>query len=511
MPPENLPRPCYPARLSQEQEHLGRPVASSFAVAATSWSTTVSQRVIGIGMIGLGTVGGGVAKLLRDEAALYQRRLGAKLELRSVLVRDVKKARRADLVNSAIITADADAFFAAPGIDIIIEVAGGKGIVSRYARRAIETGRHVITANKALLAAEGAELFALARKHEVAIAFEASCCGGIPVITALQFGLMANRIDALYGILNGTCNYILTEMTRKGKTYATALAEAQAAGFAEADPTLDVSGKDAAQKLAVLASLAFGVRVAEGDVWNEGIDKLDLEDLRFGAELGYDIKLLAIGERVKGQGPGARGKAKGTKARGHEGAKGSAPDTRHPTPETRLSLRVHPSFVHASAPLAQVHGPFNALSVYGHAAGHTMYSGRGAGQLSTASAVVSDILNVASGWYPLAYRGMSLLCDRCEPAASVNPDDLVSRFYLRMNALDVPGVMAKVSEILGAAGISLSAILQHEANVGQFVPLVITTHAARQGALNLALKKIARLNVIHGKPVCIRIVDMPAG
>ncbi len=478
----------------------------------------MSQRVIGIGMIGLGTVGGGVAKLLREQAALYERRLGARLELRCVLVRDAKKAKRAGLVDSARITSDAEAFFAAPDVSIIIEVAGGKGVVSQYVRRAIAAGKHVITANKALLAAEGAELFALARKHNVCIAFEASCCGGIPVITAIQFGLMANRIDALYGILNGTCNYILTEMTRQGKTYATALAEAQAAGFAEADPTLDVSGKDAAQKLAVLASLAFGVRVAESDVWNEGIDTLDLEDIHFGAELGYDIKLLAIGERVeekglgtrdKGQGTGNRGQGPGARGQGRENPKS---EIRNPKSlDTRLSLRVHPSFVHASAPLAQVHGPFNALSVYGHAAGHTMYSGRGAGQLSTASAVVSDILNVASGWYPLAYRNMSLHGDRCEPAGTVSPDDLVSRFYLRMNALDVPGVMAKVSQILGDAGISLSAILQHEANVGQFVPLVITTHQARQGALNAALKRIAQLKVIHGRPVCIRIVDMPAG
>jgi homoserine dehydrogenase len=362
---------------------------------------------------------------------------------------------------------------------IIVEVAGGRGVMSTYVRRALESGKHVITANKAMLAAEGPELFALARKHKVAIAFEASVAGGIPVITAMQFGLMANRIDALYGILNGTCNYILTEMTREGKSYATALAEAQAKGYAEVDPTLDVSGKDAAQKLAVLASLAFGVSVHESDVWNEGIDSLDLADIRFAAELGYDIKLLAIAERT------ANG-------------------------DSALSLRVHPSFIHASAPLAQVRGSFNALSVYGHAVGHTMSYGRGAGQMPTASAVVSDILNVASGWYPLACQTMHLLSDRQARVQTVAANDLVSRFYIRMTALDVPGVMAKVSDILGQAGISLSAILQHEANVGQFVPLVIVTHKARQGALLDAINQIERLDVIDGKPVCIRIVDMPA-
>lgn len=445
----------------------------------------MASNAIGIGMIGCGTVGGGVAKLLKQQAALYAQRLGRAVELRKVLVRDVKKAASTGVLDAGQITSDAESFFKTPDMPIVVEVAGGRGVVSQYVRRALQAGKHVITANKALLAAEGPELFALARKHHVSIAFEASVAGGIPVITAMQFGLMANRIDGLYGILNGTCNYILTEMTRKGKSYATALAEAQEKGYAEADPTLDVSGKDAAQKLAVLASLAFGVSVHESDVWNQGIDSLDLADLRFAAELGYDIKLLAIAERIEVQSPES----------------GLSP--------SRLSLRVHPSFIHADAPLAQVAGSFNALSVYGHAVGHTMSYGRGAGEMPTASAVVSDILNVASGWYPLACEKLHLLCDQHARVETVAADDLVSRFYIRMTALDVPGVMAKVSAILGDAGISLSAISQHEANVGQFVPLVIVTHQARQGALFAALQKIEHLEVIDGKPVCIRIVDMP--
>jgi homoserine dehydrogenase len=431
------------------------------------------------------------------------------VELRRVLVRDAKKASEASGLSRERVTNDAESFFATPDMPIVVEVAGGRGMVSQYVRRALAAGKHVITANKSLLAAEGHELFALARRHGVSIAFEASVAGGIPVITAMQFGLMANRIDALYGILNGTCNYILTEMTRQGKPYATALAEAQQKGYAEADPTLDVSGKDAAQKLAVLASLAFGVGVTEADVWNEGIDSLDLADIRFAAELGYDIKLLAIAERVNGSAFRAADPGLGT------GNAVAAAETAAPSPErgtggSRLSLRVHPSFIHAGAPLAQVHGSFNALSVYGHAVGHTMSYGRGAGQMPTASAVVSDILNVASGWYPLACERMHLLCDQHAPVETVAADDLVSRFYIRMTALDVPGVMASVSRILGESGISLSAILQHEANVGQFVPLVVVTHQARQGALFEAIGKIERLDVIDGQPVCIRIVDMPA-
>ena len=456
----------------------------------------MSTSPIGIGMIGCGTVGGGVAKLLHEQRELYASRLGRAVELRKVLVRDAKKAGREGCVSADLLTTDAEAFFATKDMPIVVEVAGGTTAALTYVRRAIEAGKHVITANKALLAAHGHDLFALARKHKVAIAFEASVAGGIPVITATQFGLMANRIDALYGILNGTCNYILTEMTRKSKSYATALSEAQQAGFAEADPTLDVSGMDAAQKLAVIASLAFGTSVHESDVYCEGIDALDLADIKFAAELGYDIKLLAIAERVRSAEFGVRS---------GEASQDSAPRT----PHSALSLRVHPSFIHADAPLASVHGPFNALSAYGHAVGHVMFYGRGAGALPTASAVVSDVLNVACGWYPQACQQMHLLCDNHEPVSTVAMDDLVSRFYLRMAALDVPGVMAKVSEILGDAGISLSAILQHEANIGQFVPLVIVTHQAKQGAIRAALEKIETMDVIDGKPVCIRIVDMP--
>lgn len=436
----------------------------------------MAESVIGIGMIGCGTVGGGVATLLREMAQTYAQRAGVKLELRRMLVRDAAKAVASGAVDQAIVTTDAEAFFSTPGLSIIVEVAGGKGVISQHVRRALTSGKHVVTANKSLLAAEGDELFALARKHNVSIAFEASCGGGIPIITAMEFGLMANRIDALMGILNGTCNYILTEMVQKEKSYAVALKEAQDLGFAEADPTMDVSGRDAAQKLAVLASLAFGVHVADEQVASEGIDTLELQDIRFAGELGYTIKLLAIAERVG---------------------------------DARFSLRVQPCFVHKSLPLAQVNGSFNALSVYGHANGHTMYYGRGAGRMPTASAVVSDLLNVAAGWYPHAFAHMKLWCDSHAPVKPVDAGDLESRFYLRINALDVPGVMGKVSTILGDAGISISAILQHEADAGKMVPVVITTHRARRGAVIAALDRIEKLDVIAGRPVAIRIVDMP--
>ena len=437
----------------------------------------VSDKTIGIGLIGLGTVGSGVAQLLSDEAELYARRLGARLEVRRVLVRDVDKAIRQQVVPPQCITTDAEAFFATADMPIVVEVAGGKGVVSGFVRQALESGRHVVTANKALLAAEGVELFTLARRQGVSVAFEASVCGGIPVLTALQFGLMANRVQGLYGILNGTCNYILTEMTRQQKPYDVALAEAQAQGFAEADPTLDVSGRDAAEKLAILASLAYGMQVRGGDVTAEGIDTLQLDDIRFGAELGYDIKLLGISEHWPG--------------------------------EAAVSANVQPCFIHRTDLIAQVAGSFNALLVKGHAAGPTMYYGRGAGRLPTASAVVSDLLNVASGWYGQAFRALQLTPDCSGPARLVPVDDLWSRFYIRVNALDRPGTMAQITAALGDHGISLSAVLQHEVNSGQFVPVVITTHQARRGDVAAALARIESLDTTSGKPVLLRIVDLP--
>ncbi|MFW6033474.1 MAG: homoserine dehydrogenase, partial [Phycisphaeraceae bacterium] len=409
----------------------------------------MSEKPIGVGMIGCGTVGGGVAELLRDEAELYAQRAGRPIELRRVLVRNPERAAQNSGVDASIITSDADAFFATEDMDVVIEVAGGAGVVAQYVRRSLEAGKHVITANKSLLAAQGHELFGLAHEQGVSIAFEAACAGGIPCVTALQYGLMANEIQGLWGILNGTCNFILTAMTQEGKTYDEALSEAQAEGYAEADPTLDVSGADAAQKLAILASLAFGAHVPESAVGCEGVDNLELRDIRLGQELGYDIKLLAIAKRLEG--------------------------------EASISVGVEPCFIHHDELLAKVTGAFNALSVYGHAVGHTLYYGAGAGRMPTASAVVSDLLNVASGWYPLAFSQMQLTPDRKGEAGIMDPEQLVSRFYLRLNVLDKPGTLAKITALLGDANISLSAVLQEETDIGRAVPVVITTHDAKRG------------------------------
>ncbi|MGB0766786.1 MAG: homoserine dehydrogenase [Phycisphaeraceae bacterium] len=434
--------------------------------------------VIGVGMIGLGTVGGGVAKLLRDQSELYAQRTGKRIELRRVLVRDIEKAKASGLVDPSIVTDDQEAVISADEIDIVIEVAGGVEPMDWLLRLALEHGKHVVTANKSLLAEKGPELFGVAHAHGATIAFEASCGGGIPCVTALTTGLMANRIDGLFGILNGTCNYILTEMTTRGKTYAQALAEAQEAGFAEADPTLDVSGQDAAQKLAILASLAFGVTIHGEQVHAIGVDGLDLKDIALGDELGFDIKLLAIAERW--------------------------PDSKW------VNIGVQPCFIKKDELLAQVAGPYNALSVHGHAAGHTLYYGQGAGQMPTASAVVSDLIGIVCGSATAAFSNLCLTPDLTAPAHLLDRADTESAYYLRMETIDEPGVMAKVTSILGDKGISLSAVLQHESKAGEVVSLVVTTHLTRLGDVESAAKEIAGLEPIQGEPVIIRVIEMPA-
>ncbi|MCC6680920.1 MAG: homoserine dehydrogenase [Phycisphaeraceae bacterium] len=432
---------------------------------------------MGIGLIGLGTVGGGVGKLLTEQANLFAQRLGRPVELRRVLVRtqDLAAAKASKLVPAALLTDDAEDFFK-QDTAIVVELAGGVNPMRQFVSRALESGRHVVTANKSLLAKHGPELFALARKHNVSIAFEASCAGGIPIIYTLQFSLLSNRVHGLYGILNGTCNYILTQMTRHNQPYDTALDAAQKLGYAEADPTLDVSGADAAQKLSILASLAFGTRIVGEQVPCEGIDKLELADIGFGKEMGYDVKLLGIAER------------------GDDG---------------KVSVGVRPCFLRADDLLADVTGPFNAISVLSDALGHSLYYGAGAGRMPTASAVVSDILNIASGWYPQAFAQLRLTPDLHEPAALLPAEQLVSRFYLRVNAMDLPGTMAQVTTALAEHEISISAVMQHERNEGQHVPVVVITHEVAQGDLNAAMAKIAGLDCIAGRPVVIRIVDLP--
>jgi homoserine dehydrogenase len=428
-----------------------------------------------VGLIGCGVVGQGVARLLAAEADEIERKTGLRLELTRIADKDPAQARKAEIPEDRIAT-DAGVVLSDPSISVIVELVGGTGVAKDFVLRALESGKDVVTANKALLAKHGKEIYATARANNRCVAFEASCGGGIPLILPLRTGLVANRINAIYGILNGTCNYILTEMGQKGKSYAEALKEAQAAGFAELDPTLDVSGGDTAHKLAILASIAFACDVDVTRLHVEGIQQLDAQDLSAGRELGYVCKLLGIAAR---------------------------------TP-TGLSLRVHPSFVRMDHPLASTSGSFNAVSIYGNWVGHTLFCGRGAGSKPTASAVVADLVEVGLGNAGKTFEQMRTLNDVTEPPTYAGMDDLCMRFYVRLTAADRPGVMARITKVFGDHGISLRAVTQHEPN-GQTspdtVPVVVLTHEAIEGRMREALEAIAALDMVRDKPVMIRVVE----
>lgn len=434
----------------------------------------MADKTVGVALLGCGIVGGGVVSILTEQREMLLARTGIDFALRHVVVKS--KEEYPPNAASLPMSTDAHAAIDDPAVNVVIELIGGTGIAGTFIERALAAGKSVVTANKSLLAARGAELFGLARKNGACIAFEASCGGGIPIIEALMRGLVGNRIDALLGIVNGTCNFILTKMTQNGWSYDQALKEAQKLGFAEANPTLDVSGRDAAQKLSILASLAFNVKLAEADIHVEGIDTLDAADIKFAGELGYVIKLLAIAQRASGE---------------------------------RVSLRVHPTLVHKDDVLADVSGSFNAISVYGHALGHALWYGRGAGRMPTASAVVADLVGIAMGATPAVFKQLRTLPD-VTPKGNVLPfAELESRYYLRLVAKDQPGVMASIAAILGKHQVSISAILQHETDNANLVPIVITTHLAREGAVAQALAEINALAVIQPPAVCLRIIDMP--
>jgi homoserine dehydrogenase len=350
----------------------------------------MADQSIGICMLGCGVVGTGVARILHDQGQLIAARTGHRLDIHHVIVRDLAKQRAHPHLT---FHGDAERAIDDPQTKIVVELMGGTDAAAKYVERALRLGKPVVTANKSLLAIRGPHLFALARQHKTCIAFEASCAGGIPIIDALTRGLVANRIDALVGIVNGTCNFILTQMTRNGWAYRDALAEAQKLGFAEADPTMDVSGRDAAQKLAILASLAFNALINESDIALEGIDKLQDAEIKFAGELGYIVKLLAIARR--------------------HGSK--------------ISLRVHPTLVRHDDVLADVSGSFNAISVFGHAVGHALFYGRGAGQMPTASAVVADLVNVALGIAQLSFSQLKIFPDQIPAAQVLPPADVTGR------------------------------------------------------------------------------------
>jgi len=432
-------------------------------------------KVVRVGLIGCGIVGQGVVRLLRAEGEEIERKTGLRLELARVADKDPAQARKAEVPDERI-TTNAGQIFEDKSVSTVIELVGGTGAAREFVLAALRAGKDVVTANKALLARHGKEIYSAARASGRCVAFEASCGGGIPLVLPLRTGLIANRITAIYGILNGTCNYILTEMGQQGRSYAEALKEAQAAGFAELDPTLDVNGSDTAHKLAILASIAFACDVDVERLHVEGIQHLDAQDLAAGRELGYVCKLLGIAART----------------------------------ESGLSLRVHPSFVHKKHPLASTSGSFNAVSVYANWVGHTLFYGRGAGSKPTASAVVADLVEVSLGNAGRTFEQFRVMNDVTAPPNYTSMDELRTRFYIRLMAADRPGVMAQITTVFGESGISLRAVTQHEPADGgpsDAVPVVVLTHEAIEGRMREALRQIAALSDVHGEPVMIRVVE----
>lgn len=432
------------------------------------------SRTYCVAIVGCGTVGSAVAAaLVRDEAYLREK-TGLSLKLKYIVDIDFTRARQSGLPDS-LFEKDFDKVLADREIETVVELVGGTGFAKEVIKKALGAGKNAVTANKALLAHYGHELYPVAREHGASLAFEASCGGGIPIIRALYDGLIANRIDALFGILNGTCNYILTEMTQKGRTYQDVLAQAQRDGLAEADPTLDVSGMDTAHKVAILASLAFGKKVDLAEIPVRGIDTLDAADVAFGSELGYTVKLLGVAERLP----------------------------------NGLSLRVRPTFIAHDHPLAWVSGPFNAVSVYGNVVGHTMYYGRGAGGSATSSAVIADLVSCGLGTVRNVFDTLRIWPDLTAPAVQLASGKFESRYYLRLMVEDKPGVFASLAAILGKYRISISSVLQKEPHdeAAKVVPVVITTHRALEGDVSRAMEEIAALPSSRGAGVCIDILD----
>ncbi|WP_421995666.1 homoserine dehydrogenase [Roseococcus sp.] len=421
-----------------------------------------------LGVAGLGTVGAGVVNLLRDNAALIAARAGRPIEVVAVSARDRGRDRGLDL-SGLNWHDDAVALAADPQVEIVVELMGGsEGPARQLVEAALAAGKPVVTANKALLATHGAALAKLAEAKGVALAYEAAVAGGIPAIKALREGLAGNRISRVAGILNGTCNYILTEMRVKGLPFAEVLAEAQRLGYAEADPAFDIDGVDAAHKLAILAALAFGQQVDLGALHIEGITKISALDIALAGELGYRIKLLGIASREEGG----------------------------------VTARVHPCMVPVSSPIASVDGVFNAVLAEGDAVGRVMLQGRGAGAGPTASAVVADLVDIARGCHAPVW-GVETAA--LAPSAPVPMERHRGAYYLRLMVLDQPGVIADVSSVLRDMTISVESMLQRGRAPGEAVPLVMVTHDCEEAQMQAALTKIAQLPSVVEQPAVIRI------
>ena len=426
-----------------------------------------------VGIIGLGTVGSGVARLLLDFGDRTGRHAGRTLWLEKAVVRDLKKARDCDLPEG-VLTDDIDAVVENDEIEVVAQLIGGLEPARTIMLRLLESGKDVVTANKALLAEHGPEIFDRARELGRCVAFEASVAGGIPIIANIGQCLSANQIESLQGILNGTSNFILSKMHEDGSDYTDVLAEAQRLGYAEADPTMDVDGTDAAQKLAILAQLAFGARVHWSDIPRVGIDSLQVSDVGYAQEMGYRIKLLAVAQLV----------------------------------EDGLELHVSPTLVRSGRPLAEVGGPFNAIRVAADAVGQLLYYGPGAGQMPTASAVVADLIDTSVGRAQITFSTLELWSNRSTRVNAADFAKAAGRFYIRVNVEDHPGVLSQITSALGGQRISIASVLQHEMpETGGDVPLVIMTHETTEGAAAKACQNINDLDCVRSKAVRMWVRD----
>ncbi|HTI68417.1 MAG TPA: homoserine dehydrogenase [Candidatus Limnocylindria bacterium] len=438
-----------------------------------------------IGLIGGGTVGGGVYQAIQRNGALMASRLGVTFEVTRVAVRDLNKTRTVEIPEE-LLTTDWKGLIDDPEVDIVVELIGGITTAREVVARALKQSKAVVTANKALLSAHGPELFDLAIKHGANLYYEASVAGGIPIIKVLRESLVGNRISRIAGIVNGTCNYILTRMKLERAEFATVLAEAQRLGYAEAEPSLDVDGHDAAHKTGILASLAFGFWVKPGEIHTEGIRSITPLDIQFAGQLGYTIKLLGV---VKSFEPEKKSGKKQVKAK------------------LGVQVAVYPALVPNSHVLASVNYAFNAISVRGDIVGDTLFYGSGAGQDPTTSSVLSDLADAA--------LDLTHGCSHRVPAFSgrgdggvVSLDQVVARYYLRLSVVDKPGVLARVSSVLGRAGIGISSVIQPEGHVGESVPLILMLHDSSNKSVQRALAAIRKLNVVKEQPVLIRVESL---
>jgi homoserine dehydrogenase len=420
----------------------------------------MENKTIGIGLMGLGVIGGQVARVLTERASMLAENAGCPVVLRKIKV--IESDLERPLVQSmdrSLFTTDEDEFFNLPGLDIIVELIGGEHPAFEYQKRALKAGKHVVTANKEVIAKHGAELLALAIQNKVTLRYEASVGGGIPLIAPFQRDLISNRINGIYAIINGTTNYILSTMAKDGTEFATALAQAQKLGYAEANPRNDLEGIDAAYKIAILATLAFRSRVRPDQVFHEGISRLTKRDFQYARELGFAIKLLAIAKQS----------------------------------DSEIEVRVHPVFIPSDSFLAKVDGVYNAVLVDGDLTGQVTFTGKGAGALPTSSAVAADVVAAARH---AAFNQPAILWQPDEKKSVKAMSQIITRYYIRMGIADQPGVLAQVARILGDHQISISSAIQKETEPDQTAEIVIMTHPAREESVQAAIEDIKKLSVV---------------